>query len=156
MQYIFPSVAVSWILADHLGTHNGITMPRNYAVSVVVLMCLFAFSMNLSWGPLKWVVPSEIFPVEIRSAGQAIATSTALTLTFAQTQVFLTLLCAMKYGIFLFYAAWLLAMTIFVAVFLPETKGVPLETMRSVWERHWFWRRFVVKDGKQEVKINCM
>lgn len=34
-------------------------------------------------------------------------------------------------------------MTLFVAVFLPETKGVPVEKMGTVWRTHWFWGRFV-------------
>ena len=58
--------------------------------------------------------------------------------------MFIALLCAMRHAVFLFYAAWLLAMTAFVAAFLPETRGVPLEAMRSVWARHWYWRKFVV------------
>nr|CAB3487230.1 unnamed protein product [Digitaria exilis] len=149
-------VAVSWILAEHLGKHGAVTMPKNYAVGVVVLMCLYTFSISLSWGPLKWVVPSEIYPVDMRSAGQAITLSISLTLSFAQTQVFISMLCAMKYAIFLFYAGWVLAMTVFVAALLPETKGVPLEAMRSVWAGHWFWRRFVVLDAKQEVQLNSM
>jgi MFS transporter, SP family, sugar:H+ symporter len=146
-------VAVAWILADHLGKHNAVTMPHSYAVGVVVLMCLYTFSFSLSWGPLKWVVPSEIYPVDIRSAGQATTLSIALTLSFAQTQVFITLLCVMKYAIFLFYAGWVLAMTVFIALFLPETKGVPLEAMRSVWSKHWLWWRFVVKDDNQEGSV---
>ncbi|CAL5031715.1 unnamed protein product [Urochloa decumbens] len=149
-------VAVAWIMAEHLGKHGAVTMPRSYAVGVVVLMCLYTFSFSVSWGPLKWVVPSEIYPVEIRSAGQAVTMSVALTLSFTQTQVFISMLCAMKYAIFLFYAGWVLAMTVFIAAFLPETKGVPLEAMRSVWAGHWFWRRFVVLDAKQEVQMNRM
>lgn len=151
---VWNQVAMAWTLADHLGKHNAVTMPQNYAVGVVVLMCLYTFSFSLSWGPLKWVVPSEIYPLEIRSAGQAMTVSIALTLSFAQTQVFITLLCAMKYAIFLFYAGWVLAMTVFIAAFLPETKGVPLEAMRSVWAMHWFWRRFVIEDSKQGVQLN--
>jgi len=86
-------VAVSWILADHLGRHGAAAaMPRSYAVAVVVLMCLYTFSFSLSWGPLKWVVPGEIYPVDIRSAGQAITLSVALTLSFTQTQVFVNML----------------------------------------------------------------
>ena len=68
-----------------------------------------------------------------------------------ELQVFIALLCAMKYTVFLFYAAWLQAMTVFVVMFLPETKGVPLEAMQSVWARHWYWRRFV-KDARQDNK----
>ncbi|KAG8082166.1 hypothetical protein GUJ93_ZPchr0014g46830 [Zizania palustris] len=37
--------------------------------------------------------------------------SIALTLSFAQTQVFISLLCAVKYAIFLFYAGWVLVMS---------------------------------------------
>ncbi|OEL14151.1 Sugar transport protein 5 [Dichanthelium oligosanthes] len=144
-------VAMSWILADHVGKHGAVTMPKNYAVDVVVLMCMYMFSFNLSWGPLKAVVPSEIYPVDIRSAGQAITMSITLTLTFTQTQVFISMLCAMKYAIFLFYSGWVLAMTVFIAAFLPEPKGVPLEAMRSVWAGHWFWSRFVALDANQEV-----
>ncbi|EEE61102.1 sugar transport protein MST1-like [Oryza sativa Japonica Group] len=139
-------VAISWIMADHLGKHQGVTMPRSYATGVLVLICLCTFSFGLSWAPLRWVVPSEIYPVEVRSAGQALSISVALCLSFVELQVFIALLCAMKYGVFLFYAGWLLTMTIFVAAFLPETKGMPIEAMRSVWERHWYWKRFV-NDG---------
>ncbi|CAN6275881.1 unnamed protein product [Urochloa humidicola] len=149
-------LAMTWILAGHLGKHAGAAaMPRGYALAVLVLMCMYTFSFGMSWGPLKWVVPSEIYPLEIRSAGQALTVSIALTLSFAQTQVFTTLLCAMKYGIFLFYAGWVVVMTVFIAAFLPETKGVPLEAMRSVWARHWYWRRFA-GDAKQEAQVNCL
>lgn len=108
-------------------------MPRNYATGVLVLICLCTFSFGVSWAPLRLVVPSEIYPVEIRSAGQAMSISIAFGLSFVELQVFIALLCAMKYAVFLFYAGWLLAMTIFVVLFLPKTKGVPLETMHSVW-----------------------
>ncbi|VAH48370.1 unnamed protein product [Triticum turgidum subsp. durum] len=145
-------VAISWVMAGHLGKHQGVTMPHGYATAVLVLICLCTFSFGVSWAPLRWVVPSEIYPVEIRSAGQAMSISVALCLSFVELQVFIALLCAMKYGVFLFYAGWLLTMTIFVAAFLPETKGVPLEAMQSVWTGHWYWRRFV-KDANHESQI---
>ena len=143
-------------MAGHLGKHQGVTMPRNYATGVLVLICLCTFSFGLSWAPLRWVVPSEIYPVEIRSAGQAMSISVALCLAFVELQVFIAGLCAMKYGIFLFFAGCLLTMTIFMAAFLPETKGVPLEAMQSVWTKHWYWRRFVgdAKRGSQNNNVN--
>ncbi|PUZ47441.1 hypothetical protein GQ55_7G164900 [Panicum hallii var. hallii] len=153
---IICQLAMTWILAGHLGKHDSVTMPRGYALAVLVLMCLYTLSFGVSWGPLKWVVPSEIYPVEIRSAGQALTVSIALCLSFAQTQVFFSLICAMKYAIFLFYAGWVVVMTAFVAAFLPETKGVPLEAMRAVWARHWYWRRFVVGDAKLEAQVDCL
>ncbi|XP_039818623.1 sugar transport protein MST1-like [Panicum virgatum] len=153
---IICQLEMAWILAGHLGKHGAVTMPRGYALAVLVLMCLYTLSFGVSWGPLKWVVPSEIYPVEIRSAGQALTVSIALCLSFAQTQVFVSLLCALRYAIFLFYAGWVVVMTAFVAAFLPETKGVPLEAMRAVWARHWYWRRFAVGDAKLETQVNCL
>jgi MFS family permease len=149
-------VAISWIMADHLGKHGGVTtaMPRSYATGVLVLICMCTFSFGLSWAPLRWVVPSEIYPVEVRSAGQALSISITLCISFVELQVFIALLCAMKYAVFVLYAAWLLAMTVFVVMFLPETKGVPLEAMQSVWARHWYWRRFVKVDARQDNQVN--
>ncbi|CAN6269966.1 unnamed protein product [Urochloa humidicola] len=152
---MFCEVAISWIMAEHLGKHGGVTMPRNYATGVLVLICMCTFSFGLSWAPLRWVVPSEIYPAEVRSAGQAMSISITLCISFVELQVFIALLCAMKYAVFLFYAAWLLAMTVFIVVFLPETKGVPLEAMQSVWARHWYWRRYA-KDAKEDSQDNCL
>lgn len=42
------------------------------------------------------------------------------------------MLCAMQFGIFLFFAGWVVIMSLFVLFFLPETKGVPLEDMPAV------------------------
>ena len=33
---------------------------------------------------------------------------------------------ALQYGIFLFFAAWVIVMTLFVMMVVPETKNIPL------------------------------
>ncbi|KAJ0975016.1 hypothetical protein J5N97_016981 [Dioscorea zingiberensis] len=139
LQIIICEVAVAWIL----GSNGEGKLTKGHSIAVVLLMCAYQAAFGWSWGVLNWVVPSEIFPVEIRSAGQSINVTINLGVTFIQTQVFLSVLCHLKYGIFIFYAACVVVMTAFVAAFLPETKGVPLESMNSVWARHWFWGRYV-------------
>ena len=109
----------------------------------MVLICLFALAFGWSWGPLGWTIPSEIFPLEIRSAGQSITVAVNLLFTYLVAASFLPLLCPLRFGLFLFYAGWITAMTIFVYLFLPETKGLPIEEMTSVWRKHWFWKKFV-------------
>ncbi|CAN6269963.1 unnamed protein product [Urochloa humidicola] len=142
-------VIISWIMAEHLGKQEGGIMMGNYATGVLVLIWTCTFSFGLSWAPLRYVVLSEIYPVEVRSAGQAMSISITFCISFLELQVFIALLCAMKYVVFLLFVIFLLAMMIFVVMFLPETKGVPLESMRSVWAQHWFWRRFTMS-VKQE------
>ncbi|KAL7218821.1 hypothetical protein ACSBR2_011985 [Camellia fascicularis] len=57
----------------------------------------FAFS----WGPLGWLVPSEIFPLEIRSSAQSIVVAVNMSFTFLVAQLFLVALCLVKYGLFI-------------------------------------------------------
>ncbi|XP_037485845.1 sugar transport protein MST1-like [Triticum dicoccoides] len=140
---IMCQVAVAWIMGSQIGRDGGSTMARKYSVAVLALTCVFSASFGWSWGPLTWVIPGEIFPVEVRSAGQGISVAVNLGATFVLTQTFLSMLCSFKYATFIYYAAWVAVMTAFVVAFLPETKGVPLEAMGAVWARHWYWGRFV-------------
>lgn len=131
------------VLAAKTGVSGTDNMAKGYAILVLVLMCIYAAGFGWSWGPLSWLIPSEIFPMKIRPAGQSISVASNFATTFVLSQTFLSMLCHFKFGAFLFYAGWIAVMTIFVVLFLPETKGIPLESMYAVWEKHWFWRRFV-------------
>ncbi|KAF8703312.1 hypothetical protein HU200_032107 [Digitaria exilis] len=141
-------VGVAWIMGSQIGRDGEEAMARPYSLAVLALTCVFSAAFGWSWGPLTWVIPGEIFPVEIRSAGQGISVAVNLGATFLLTQTFLSMLCALKYATFIYYAAWVAVMTAFVVAFLPETKGVPLEAMGAVWERHWYWGRFVQPPAK--------
>ncbi|XP_039130467.1 sugar carrier protein A [Dioscorea cayenensis subsp. rotundata] len=139
IQMIICQVIVAIILGVKFG--NDKQLSKEFSIIVVVIICLFVAAFGWSWGPLGWTVPSEIFPLETRSAGQSITVSVNLFFTFAIAQSFLSLLCSFKFGIFLFFAGWITIMTVFVIVFLPETKGVPIEEMILLWRKHWFWKK---------------
>jgi hypothetical protein len=121
-------------------------LPKWYAIVVVLFFCVYVAGFSWSWGPLGWLVPSEIFPLEIRSAAQSVTVSVNMLFTFIIAQVFLTMLCHLKFGIFLFFAFFVVLMSIFIYYFLPETKGIPIEEMGQVWTTHWFWSRFVTDE----------
>ncbi|PKA48294.1 Sugar transport protein 7 [Apostasia shenzhenica] len=141
IQMIVCQVIVAVVLGLKFG--NGEQLSKGFSVVVVAAICLFVAAFGWSWGPLGWTVPSEIFPLETRSAGQSITVAVNLLFTFAFAQSFLSLLCMLKFGAFLFFAGWVAAMTAFVVLFLPETKGVPIEEMEVVWRNHWFWKKFL-------------
>ncbi|OAY76850.1 Sugar transport protein 5 [Ananas comosus] len=122
VQMIISLVAVSWIMGSKIGGNGGATMAKPYATAVVVLLCFFSAAYGWSWGPLGWIIPSEIFPVEIRSAGQGISVAVGLGCTFVQTQTFLAMLCRFKFATFAYYAGWVTLMTVFVARFLPRPR----------------------------------
>ncbi|CAI0380903.1 unnamed protein product [Linum tenue] len=138
-------VLVGAIMAAELGDHGGIG--KGYAVAVIVLIGFYVAGFGVSWGPLGWLVPSEIFSLEIRSAGQSIVVAVSFLFTFVVAQTFLSMLCHLKAGIFFFFGGWVVVMTVFVYLLLPETKGLPIEKMGDVWREHWFWNRVVVVGG---------
>ncbi|CAA7018711.1 unnamed protein product [Microthlaspi erraticum] len=142
VQMFICQVAVAVLLAATVGAAGDGEMTKGYAVTVVVLLCIYSAGFGWSWGPLSWLVPSEIFPLKLRPAGQSLSVAVNFAVTFVLSQTFLATLCEFKYGAFLFYGGWILLMTGFVVLFLPETKGIPVDSMYQVWEKHWFWRRF--------------
>lgn len=120
------------------------TLDKGPALCVVIFVCLFVMAFAWSWGPLGWLIPSETFPVEIRTAGYAFAVSTNMLFTFIIAQVFLTMLCEMHSFIFMFFAAWVLVMGLFTIFLVPETKNVPIDAMVDrVWKQHPVWRKFM-------------
>jgi hypothetical protein len=147
---MFFSQVVIAILLGIKVKDNSNDLHRGFAVLVVLMVCTFVSAFAWSWGPLGWLIPSETFPLETRSAGQSVTVCVNLIFTFVMAQSFLSMLCTLKFGIFLFFSSWVLIMSIFVVFLLPETKNIPIEEMTErVWKKHWFWKRFM--DNNEEV-----
>ncbi|XP_062092209.1 hexose carrier protein HEX6 [Humulus lupulus] len=142
IQMFVAQIMVGAVIAAELGDHGGVE-GKGFAYMVLVLIGVYVAGFGWSWGPLGWLVPSEIFPLEIRSAGQSITVVVNFLFTFIVAQTFLAMLCHFRAGIFFFFGAWVAVMTGFVHWFLPETKNVPIEKMDEVWKSHWFWKSFV-------------
>nr|CAD1823257.1 unnamed protein product [Ananas comosus var. bracteatus] len=147
VQMTASQVVVGALIGAKFGTDGIGTISRGYAILVVVFVCLFVSAFAWSWGPLGWLVPSEIYPLEIRSAAQSITVSVNMLFTFLVAQIFLPMLCAFKFGLFFFFAAWNIINFLYIAVLLPETKGIPIEEMSRIWKQHFIWSRYVTDDS---------
>ncbi|KAK2994673.1 hypothetical protein RJ640_026152, partial [Escallonia rubra] len=78
IQMFLSQILVGGILAAKLEDHGGLS--KGYALLVTILICINVAGFGLSWGPLGWLVPSEIYPLEIRSAGQSITVAVGVLL----------------------------------------------------------------------------
>ncbi|XP_068634607.1 sugar transport protein MST3-like [Aristolochia californica] len=143
IQMIICQIAVGTIIGVNFGVAGTGSISRGIANLLLFFICAYVASFAWSWGPLGWLVPSEIFSLEVRSAGQAITVAVNFFFTFVIAQIFLVLLCHLKFGLFYFFGGFVVFATIFIYFFLPETKNVPIEEMNRVWKRHWFWGKYI-------------
>lgn len=148
IQMISSMVVVAVILALKFG--HGEELSKGVGTVLVVAICLFVVAYGWSWGPLGWLVPSELFPLEMRSAGQSVVVCVNLFWTAAVAQCFLAAMCHLRWGVFILFAALIVVMSIFVILLLPETKQVPIEEIWMLFDKHWYWKRIVRKDPKYQ------
>lgn len=154
IQMFVSQVIIAIVLGIKVTDHSD-NLGHGFSILVVIMVCTFVSAFAWSWGPLGWLIPSETFPLEIRSAGQSVTVCVNLLFTFVIAQAFLSMLCHFKYGIFLFFSGWVFIMTFFVLFLVPETKNIPIEEMTErVWKQHWFWKRFMDDNEEGDTGIN--
>ena len=66
---------------------KGTTMAPYLGWIAIVFVCIYVSAFTWSWGPLVWLIASEIYPSETQSARQAITVSTNMLFTFIIGQV---------------------------------------------------------------------
>ncbi len=106
-------------------------------VAVVLYIAGFAFS----WGPVTWVLLSEMFPGAIKARAMAIAVAAQWIANFVVTWSFKvidensTLNDWFHHGFaYWVYAALSVLAALFVWKFVPETAGKSLEAIESLWK----------------------
>lgn len=107
-------------------------------VSVLVFIASFACSV----GPVTWVLLAEIFPTRVRGRAMGVATIALWIAAFAVSQTFPSLdnhpaLVARFHHAFSFwlYGSFCVLSFLFMAFFVPETKGKSLEEIEYLWLR---------------------
>jgi MFS transporter, SP family, xylose:H+ symportor len=114
---------------------------KHTGIVSLLFMLTYIAGFSMSWGPVTWVLLSEIFPNSIRGA-MSIAVSTIwitnlivswtfpiLNDNYWLTNIFHHGFAYWIYGLMGFIAAW------FVYRFVPETKGKSLEEIEKLWKK---------------------
>ena len=116
-----------------LGVALADAVPGVPGIIGVLSIMIYSASFMFSWGPICWVLISEIFPNTIRGAAVAIAVAFQWISNFIVSSTFVPLYSwspAFTYGL---YCAMCLLAALFVWRLVPETKGKTLEEMSALW-----------------------
>ena len=105
-------------------------------------MMLYVASFAMSWGPVTWVLLSEIFPNKIRGKALAIAVAAQwisnylVSLTFPMMNDNSYLTEQFNHGFaYWVYGVMSILATLFILKYVPETKGKTLEEMEGLWKK---------------------
>lgn len=108
------------------------------------LVCMLTYTAGfaMSWGPVCWVMLSEIFPNSVRSTVMAVAVAAQWISNFLVSWTFPimdkneTLVGAFNHGFsYWVYGVLSVLAAIFVWKMIPEAKGKSLEEMEKIWKK---------------------
>jgi SP family xylose:H+ symportor-like MFS transporter len=104
-------------------------------ISTLVFIIIYTASFMMSWGPICWVLISEIFPNKIRGQAVAIAVAAQWAANYLISSTYPPMMefsSGLTYG---FYGLMSLLSALFVWKMVPETKGKTLEDMNKLWKK---------------------
>jgi len=112
----------------------GVLFAMGSTLIIIPLLCYVA-SFAFSYGPMVWVIISEIFPTRIRGLAVSIGSFSLMVTGFFITLTNPVLIKSiMPSGTFFLYAGLTLPAIWFIWRFVPETKGKSLEEIEQFWK----------------------
>ncbi|KAH6606681.1 putative sugar transport protein STP1 [Trichoderma cornu-damae] len=99
---------------------------------VVLFVMIYNAAFGYSWGPIPWLYPPEILPLSIRSKGASLSTATNWAANWLVGEMTPILQEWIKWRLYLVHAFFCAASFVIVYFVYPETCGVRLEDMDSI------------------------
>ncbi|XP_003480656.1 solute carrier family 2, facilitated glucose transporter member 8 isoform X1 [Sus scrofa] len=98
-------------------------------------VCLFIAGFALGWGPIPWLLMSEIFPLHVKGVATGVCVLTNWLMAFLVTKEFSSLMEVLRpYGAFWLASAFCIFSVLFTLACVPETKGKTLEQITAHFE----------------------
>jgi len=151
-------MAISQLTVGAVGT-----LPPGHHVTdliTIIFVCLFIFFFASSWGPVVWVVTSEIYPLKVRAKSMSISTASNWLFNFAIAYGTPYLVskgsgAGLEAKVFLLWGAFCVIAVIFVWLMVYETSKISLEQIDEMYERvdhAWHSKNFQPSWSFQEMR----
>ncbi len=102
-------------------------------MGTLIFIIIYTASFMMSWGPICWVLISELFPNKIRGKAVAVAVAAQWAANYFISSTYPAMMEFSSGGTYWFYGAMSVLSLIFVWKMVPETKNKTLEEMEELW-----------------------
>merc|ERR1712232_202185 len=135
MGMLLSSMVVAILGVTFTRQDSGTVEVLNDPAGVIIVLAIFFFvaSFAFSWGPVTWVYCAEIFPLNVRAQCVGLTTMSEWAGVFIVNQFTPMLLQGVGFSTFGIFAGFCLVAVLFT-LWLPETRGVPLEHMSEIFD----------------------
>ncbi|KAF4072539.1 hypothetical protein AMELA_G00264020 [Ameiurus melas] len=105
---------------------------KSGTVIPLISIIFIALGYAIGWGPITWLLMSEILPMKVRGIGSGVCVMVSYLTAFVLTQFFMQAVDAFGlFAPFLFFCVICVVSIIFTAMCVPETKGRTLEEIEN-------------------------
>ncbi|CAG8974949.1 hypothetical protein HYALB_00007626 [Hymenoscyphus albidus] len=152
-------MCITQLVVGTVGSIENIKTSAN--IILIVFVCFYIFFFASSWGPVVWVVTSEIYPLKVRAKSMSISVASNWILNFAiayGTPYLVNTghnLANLQTKIFFLWAFFCFLSMIFVWAMVFETSKISLEQIDELYERvdkAWHSRNFQPSWSFQEMR----
>ncbi|CDK29751.1 unnamed protein product [Kuraishia capsulata CBS 1993] len=128
------------------------TIPHSAQIGFIAATWIFNFIFSIP-GTTSWIIPAEIFNIQLRSGGVAVATMTSFAFNTMISQITSIGMANCGYKFWFLFIVCNFTNAVYFYCFLPETGRTPLEKMDNLWEdAPWFIPSWNRKDYLKELE----
>lgn len=100
--------------------------------AAIAMAYIYILTYGVSYSPLAWTLPAEVFSTAQRSKGVALSTATVWICNFIVGVITPSMIEQAGFGTYIFFAAFCLLSGVWAYFLVPETKGKTLEELDEV------------------------
>ncbi|KAJ5970371.1 uncharacterized protein N7479_000289 [Penicillium vulpinum] len=127
--------------AIYMGLRPGSADNKNASNAAIASVFIYAVGWSIGLCTVPYLYGTEIFPTRIRNVSYAISMALHWLFQFAVVRVTPNMFVSLDvWGAYLFWALICFSGLIILGIWMPETKGVPIERMGDLFDGPWYLR----------------
>ncbi|OQD62657.1 hypothetical protein PENPOL_c011G00016 [Penicillium polonicum] len=128
-------------MAIYMGLRPGSADNKDASNAAVASVFIYAVGWSIGLCTVPYLYGTEIFPTRIRNVSYAISMALHWFFQFAVVRVTPNMFVSLDvWGAYLFWALICFSGLVILGVWMPETKGVPIERMGDLFDGPWYLR----------------